>query len=222
MATIPRACIFDLDGTLVDSLEDIGVSMNECLEILGMKPFPVKDYRYMVGEGIVNLCRRALARAVAETYLDRLVELCRARYRTRCLERTRPYAGVPELVDAMRRRGIALAVLSNKPHEMTDRIVRALWPDNPFGVIQGYTIESARKPDPAHALRICERLGVAPADTLLIGDTPTDVETARRAGAGIIGVTWGFRTRDELHHAGCGMIVDRPDEIASHFGLGVS
>lgn len=222
MNTIPRAVIFDLDGTLVDSLEDIGVSMNECLEILGLKPFPVQDYRYMVGEGIVNLCRRALAPALAEAYLNRLIELVRARYRTRCLERTRPYSGVPALVNSLRARGVALAVLSNKPHDMTERIVRALWPDDPFGVIQGYTTESARKPDPTHPLAICEKLGVAPAETVMVGDTPTDVETARRTGAGIIGVTWGFRTREELAAAGCGRIVDTPGDIAALFGLSVS
>lgn len=214
--------IFDLDGTLVDSLEDIGVSMNDCLEILGMEPLPIADYRYKVGEGVVSLCRRTLAAEAADVYLGRLVELCRARYRARCLERTRPYPGIRTLVQTLRERGFALGVLSNKPHDMTERIVRTLWPDQPFGAIQGYTTEAARKPDPTHAFSICSALGVMPVETVLIGDTPTDVETARRVGAGIVGVTWGFRTRADLEQAGCERIVDRPEEIAALLGLAVS
>lgn len=210
----PTLCIFDLDGTLVDSLQDIAESLNECLGLLGLPTYPTSSYRYMVGEGVPTLCSRALNGAHPEL-LDRLIELARARYRTRTLGHTRPYADVPELVSALAQRGVKLAVLSNKPHEMTVRIVEHYWGRDRFEAIQGYEVESARKPDPTLFLRICDRLGIAPSRAWMIGDTPTDVETARRAGAGFIGVSWGFRTRQDLEAAGATKIFEKPLEILS-------
>lgn len=207
-----RLCIFDLDGTLIDSLPDIAEACNECLELLGLPPRPVDAYRYMVGEGIPMLCRRALG----DTYpllVERLAELARARYRVRPLHHTRPYPGVSELIGRLRAGGAKLAVLSNKPHDMTVRIVRAFWPADHFDYIQGYVEEDLRKPDPHYVFRICEHLGVPPTDTCVVGDTPTDVETAARSGAVFVGVTWGFRTRADLEAAGAAYIVDRPDEL---------
>lgn len=205
-------CVFDLDGTLVDSLRDIAETLNECLELLGLSPRPLPGYRYMVGEGFPTLCQRALG----DTHLylvPRLTELARARYRTRMLQYTRPYTAVPEMVARLRARGLPLGVLSNKPHELTVRIVKTLWPDNPFACVQGYTNEHHRKPDPSHLLRICGALGTAPARTWLVGDTPTDIATARAGGAVPIAVTWGFRPRAELAAAGAEYIVDHPDEL---------
>ncbi len=208
----PSACIFDLDGTLVDSLQDIAGSINDCLALLGLPTRPLEQYRYLVGEGIPRLCQRAIGET-APHLVSRLAELGRAVYRTRILDCTRPYPGLPELVGRLQARGIPLAVLSNKPHELTLRIVRAFWGDDAFVCVQGYTIESERKPSPEHALRIAARMGVAPADMWIIGDTSTDVATARAAGAVPIGVTWGFRPRAELEAAGARLIVDRPEEL---------
>ncbi len=207
----PRACIFDLDGTLVDSLLDIAEAVNECLELLGRAPRPVADYRYLVGEGIPTLAQRILG-ATHPVLVARLTELARARYRVRPLVHTRPYAGLRELTEGLHTAGLRLGVLSNKPHEMTVRVVRAFWPDR-FQAIQGYLEEDLRKPNPYYLLQICQQLQVSPADAWLIGDTPTDVETARRAGCVSIGVTWGFRTRAELEAAGADHIVDRPEEL---------
>ncbi|MGD8452064.1 MAG: HAD family hydrolase [Phycisphaerae bacterium] len=208
----PPACIFDLDGTLVDSLPDIAGALNDCLDLLGLSVRPVEDYRYMVGEGIPMLCRRAIG-GTHPHLVNRLAELARARYRIRPLGNTKPYPGVTEMLDRLRSGGTRLAVLSNKPHELTTRIVRTLWPDDRFACIQGYVEEHLRKPNPHHVLEICENLGVPPADTWLVGDTPTDVETAVRAGAHCLGVTWGFRTRADLEAGGATHIVDRPDEV---------
>lgn len=210
---LPHACIFDLDGTLVDSLPDIAEALNECLELLGLSPRPVEDYRYMVGEGIPMLCQRA----IGETHpilVARLAELARARYRVRPLRHTRPYAGVPELLARLKRAGVKLAVLSNKPHDLTRRVVRAFWPDDTFGCIQGYVEEEFRKPHPRYALHVCRSLGVRPARTWIVGDTPTDVETAQRAGAVPVGAAWGFRSRADLEAAGAKLIFDHPDEMA--------
>lgn len=209
---MPAVCVFDLDGTLIDSLRDIAEALNECLELLGLPTFPVERYRYMVGEGVPKLCERA-AGATHPQYVPRLVELVRARYRVRPLRHTAPYAGVRDLVAAVRARGIACAVLSNKPHELTTEIVQQFWPDGEFAIVQGYVTERLRKPDPTHLLEICAALRVSPDRCWMIGDTPTDIATAHNAGAQDIGVTWGFRTRGDLKEGGATVIVDRPDEV---------
>lgn len=205
-------CIFDLDGTLVDSLRDIAESVNECLELLGLTPLPVDRYRYLVGEGIPRLCHRAIGETHPHS-VNRLIELSRAHYRTRCLRHTRPYDGVPELVSALRRDGVALAVLSNKPHDMTMQIVRNLWPDETFAVVQGLDRDDRRKPDPTHALAIHRRLGGGRGWGVLVGDTPTDIATAQNAGLACIAVTWGFRSREDLLAGGAATIADRPAEV---------
>lgn len=208
-----QACIFDLDGTLVDSLADIAGALNECLELLGIEPRPLSEYRYMVGEGMPVLCQRA----IGDTHprlTERLTELARARYFVRPLRHTRPYPGVCELIERLHERGVKLAVLSNKPHDATVRVVQTFWPNGQFACVQGYVAEHSRKPDPFHALRICKSLGVPPAQTWLIGDTPTDVRTAERCGAVSVGVTWGFRTRTDLESAGAHYVFDHPDELA--------
>lgn len=209
-----RLCVLDLDGTLVNSLRDIAESLNHCLDLLGLPQHPVERYRYMVGEGIPTLCRRAIGDR-RPLLVDRLAELARAVYRTRVTQHTRPYPGVPELVERLRAGGVHLGVLSNKPHDLTERIVRTFWPDGVFDAVYGYISEEHRKPSPHYLRRICAAVDVAPAETWLVGDTPTDVATARAAGAISIGVTWGFRTRADLAAAGADRIVDRPDEIAS-------
>ncbi len=204
--------MLDLDGTLVDSLQDIAESLNWCLDLLGLPPLAVAACRYMVGEGVPVLCQRAIG-AAHPHLVARLAELVRAVYRTRVTRHTRPYPGVPELVDRLRRRGIRLGVLSNKPHDMTVRVVRAFWPDGVFAAVYGYVTEEHRKPSPFYLLQMCNELGIRPADTWMIGDTPTDVATALAAGAVPVGVTWGFRKREELEAAGAQWIVDRPEEI---------
>ena len=140
-------CVLDLDGTLVDSLGDIAAALNHCLELLGLETFPIQSYRYMVGEGVPKLCERALGQTHPHL-VGRLAELVRPYYRTRVVDQTRPYPGVVELVERLRSAGVRLAVLSNKPHELTVRVVRTFWPNSTFDVIQGYLEEQHRKPSP--------------------------------------------------------------------------
>ena len=215
----PALCIFDLDGTLIDSLRDIAEALNECLELLGLGPHPIERYRYLVGEGVPKLCERALGQTQPHL-VDRLAELARPRYRVRPLRYTRPYPGIVESLQQLRAGGVKLAVLSNKPHEMTLSVVRAFWPDDTFDCIQGYVTERHRKPDPYYVLRICRGLGVSPAHTCLVGDTPTDVATARRSGTTGVGVTWGFRSRADLAEAGAEYLVDTPAQLAEALGCG--
>jgi phosphoglycolate phosphatase len=211
--TRPKLCVLDLDGTLVDSLRDIAESLNACLELLGIPVRPVESYRHMVGEGFPKLCHRA-AGDTHPHLVSRLIELGRARYRTQSLRHTLPFLGVREVLEVLRGAGIRLGVISNKPHDMTSRIVRKLWPDNTFHAVQGYVREDWRKPNPYHLIEMCRALGVAPADAWFIGDTAIDVITALRAQAISVGVSWGFRPRDELQEAGAHIIIDRPEELA--------
>lgn len=211
--TLPDACIFDLDGTLVNSLRDIAEAANSCLKLLGLRGHPIDNYRYLVGEGVPKLCERAIGRTHPHL-TKRLTELVRAFYRLGPLKHTRPYPGLVGLVERLRSANVPLGVLSNKPHDMTQRVVCAFWGDSVFACIQGYTDDARRKPDPHHLLRICEQLDVDPRRIWLVGDTPTDVETARRAGAVSVGVTWGFRSRDDLAAAGADIIFDRPEDLA--------
>jgi len=209
---LPQACLFDLDGTLVDSLPDVAAALNECLDLLGLDPRPLDQYRYLAGDGIPALCRRVL-RDSHPHLLNRLIELARARYRAGLLCQTTPFPGISTLLGRLRDKGVRLAVLSNKPHDMTLRVVHAFWPADWFDRIQGCD-EERRKPDPYHVLQICGALHVDPARTWLVGDTPTDVLTAARSGTICIGVTWGFRPRADLEAAGAQYILEHPEDLA--------
>lgn len=213
----PRLCVFDLDGTLIDSLQDVARAANTALELLGLTPRPLPDYRYLVGEGLPNLCSRLIG-ASHPHLVARLTELARAWYRAGMLEHTRPYPGVCPMLDSLRGAGMHLAVLSNKPHDMTVRIVRSFWPDDLFARVVGYTAETLRKPDPTMVLRICADLDVPPSQTCLVGDTPIDVETAARAGTCMLAVTWGFRTRADLESAGATRLADSPADVPRLLG----
>jgi phosphoglycolate phosphatase len=217
-APLPKLVVFDLDGTLVNSLRDIAESLNECLDLLGLPQWPIDRYRYMVGEGVPILCRRAIGDSYPH-YLNRLIELARARYRVRSMVHTQPYPGVFEAVAALRRGGIRLGVLSNKPHDMTCRMVRHFWTDGEFDFVQGYVEERHRKPDPYYLQRICSLAEVKPCDAVLVGDTPTDVHTAANAGAAMLAVTWGFRTRDDLLAAGAQRLVSSPADMLAVLGV---
>ncbi|MGO8692911.1 MAG: HAD family hydrolase [Rectinemataceae bacterium] len=212
-----RAVIFDLDGTLVDSLEDLAAAMNRTLERRGLPVHPIEAYRRMVGDGFRNL----VLRAVPEEKRDaESVESARAEaaafYAEHCLDRTRPYAGVPELLAALAARRIPTAVLSNKPNELTLRVVGGIFAAGTFAFVRGETEGFARKPDPASALDIALRLGIEPRAALYLGDSDVDMATARAAGMVALGAGWGFRGEAELRAAGAEAVLAAPIEVLSH------
>jgi phosphoglycolate phosphatase len=207
-----RAVLFDLDGTLADSLADLANATNWALTQLGCPTHPLESYRYFVGEGARLLCARALP-ADKQNLVDDALRLMRERYDAHCFDLTKLYAGIPELISALAERHYRLAVLSNKPDIFTKRMIAHYFSPSPFTVVRGQMSNVPLKPDPAAALQIAQELGVPPAQWLYLGDTNTDMRTARAAGMHAVGVLWGFRDRNELFESGAEHIVGKPQEV---------
>lgn len=207
-AAMYRAVLFDLDGTLTNTLEDIAFAMNRALRLNGLPEHPVNAYRYFVGDGVHMLVRRAIGErqemedAVFHTYQDY--------YKEHNLDRTRPYDGVPEMLAALQEKGLKLCVFSNKPDADTRRVVAHFFPQVNFVVVRGQVEGVPVKPDPAGALAVAAECGIAPENFLYLGDTDVDMLCAQRAGMHPVGVTWGFRTAEELEKAGAERLIDHP------------
>ena len=214
--TRQRCVLFDLDGTLVDSLADLADSMNRVLTRQGLPPHPVQAYRYFVGDGMVNLVQRALpAGAHRKDLIQNCVREMRQEYALHWADSTRPYPGIAELLDTLASLGIEMAILSNKPDDLTQEVVRTLLPSWHFAAVAGAMETIARKPAPAGALRIANLLQCEPADFLYLGDTNTDMQTARAARMFAIGALWGFRTADELKKNGAQALLSVPIELCA-------
>lgn len=217
-----RAVLFDLDGTLVDSLEDIGSSVNVVLKEHGFSVHSLERYRSLVGDGISALVEKAVPPGEARRpeNVSRLVARLREVYAARATVCTRPYEGVAELLDALGARGLAVGVLSNKPHDLTVQLVRSLLSMWPFAPVLGDCAARGRKPDPAGALEAAAAFGLAPQQVLYVGDTPTDIRTARAAGMPFVAAAWGFRDAEELAREGATRIAATPLDILGHLGAG--
>jgi phosphoglycolate phosphatase len=212
--TCYNAVIFDLDGTLVDSLDDLADAMNSVLESLGFPTHPRSPYRRFVGDGVAMLVRRAVPADVEdEGLIAEYVGMMREEYARRWLNKTRPYPGVLELLSALRDHGLKTAVLSNKPDPATRTIVSKLFADHPFHHVQGALPDTPLKPDPTTALEVSTKLDVPAQRTIYVGDTNIDMRTGRRAGMFTVGVTWGFRDEAELRSSGAQRIVHHPLEL---------
>lgn len=209
-----RAALFDLDGTLVDSLEDIGEAMNRALHECGLPGHDLDDYRGFVGAGVRVLAERAVAPA-HHGRVDEIVATFRRHYERALVVHTRPYPGVEAMIASLTERRLPLAVLSNKYDEATQAIVTALFPSRPFSVVRGHRPPVPKKPDPTAALEIARHLEVPPRDCVFVGDTGIDMATATAAGMVAVGVRWGFRGDDELIGAGARVLLDRPTDLLS-------
>jgi phosphoglycolate phosphatase len=214
-----RLVIFDLDGTLIDSLGDIGDAMNAVLSDLGHPVHPRDSYRFLVGDGLEILVRRALPpEIIAETNIEEVVSLTRQEYSTRWTATTLPFPEVVELLGGLKARGIQTAVLSNKPDFATRAIVGDLFADHAFDVVRGARDDVPLKPDPTAFATIISDLGISAKQTVFVGDTAVDMETGVNAGALTVGVTWGFREADELVAHGADHIINSPLEILEILG----
>lgn len=209
-----QAIIFDLDGTLLDTLTDIANSVNTVLAELGCPTHPVDTYRYFVGDGTDALVQRVLPKDRRDaTDLDEFLRAVTDQYSKRWADTTRPYPDIPELLSALEKRGLPKAVLSNKPHELTQIIVDKLLSDWSFSPVRGRVSSIPRKPDPVGALQIAKQLDIPPSRFLYLGDTNTDMQTAIAAGMFPAGALWGFRTADELLQNGAKSLIEKPLEV---------
>lgn len=211
-----RAVLFDLDGTLLDTLADLAASGNAVLEERGCPPHPVDAYRVYVGSGMEHLVRAIFpedSRPAPGAETEAALREYRAAYEARWQDTTRPYDGIEALLEALAACGTALGVLSNKAHDFTRRCVEAFLPGAPWGAVLGAREGVAKKPDPAGALEAAAKLGVDPGRCLFVGDSDVDMLTARNAGMRAIGVAWGFRPVSELLEAGAERVVGHPGAL---------
>ncbi len=198
---MPAALIFDLDGTLVQSLPGIAASLNRALTLHGLPGHSHAAVRGFIGDGAKMLVTRALPPAVAALRLDSVLASFAGDYAVSWHLGTHPYPGIPELLSSLGTQGIPLAVLSNKPHKFTVEIVEKLFPQTTFAAILGNREGLPHKPDPTGALEISATLGIPPENCTLIGDSTMDLDTARNAGMKSIAVTWGYHDRERLSYA---------------------
>ena len=214
MTAAPRALIFDLDGTLLDTLEDLADSGNVALAELGLPVHPVDAYRMFVGLGVAELVQRMLPEAHRdEATLRRAGGLLMAEYQQRWKLKTRPYPGIPEMLQDLLDLGLPISVLSNKPQDYTDLTVREFFPGLAFTFVRGARDDVPNKPHPAGALALAGELGLAPGAIAFVGDSATDMRTARGAGMLPVGVLWGFRDEAELCANGARHLLSAPAEL---------
>jgi phosphoglycolate phosphatase len=210
----PQAYIFDLDGTLIDSLADIAESINRMLDDRGYPRCAPEDFKQMVGDGMEKLVERALPEAVREEKLIlTCVEEYRAHYDTLWNALTRPYEGINEMLAELKTRGVKLGVISNKAHRFTVPMTEHFFGTEIFDHILGQRAEVPRKPDAAGAHEMAAVLGVDVTACAYVGDSGIDMAFAQNAGMLGIGVSWGFRSVEELREHGARVIVDHPREL---------
>lgn len=208
--------VFDLDGTLLDTLDDIAASANAALREMRCAPHSRESYREYVGHGLSSLARQALPKnrqTAAEVEI--FVASYRAAYAVQWKETSRPFDGIPELLDALVAQHVPLAVLSNKRNDFTEECVQSLLGRWSFEVVRGEVKGIPLKPDPTAALAIVGQLGVEPQRCLFVGDSDVDIETANRAGMPSAGVLWGYRDRAVLERCNPSFLVAHPAELLS-------
>ncbi len=207
-----RAAVFDLDGTLLNTLADLAASGNELLEFYGMLPHPQQAYRYFVGNGSRKLMERILPNASPEQ-IDGALSRYKAIYHRRLTEETIPYDGVLEMLSELRARGVRLAVCTNKHIAAAEQLIRKYFPTEMFDAFDGDRPGIPRKPNPAHVRFVMETMGVEPKETVYLGDSGVDMQTAINSGTFPIGVLWGFREKDELLENGAKVLLSHPSEL---------
>ncbi|NLY76375.1 MAG: HAD family hydrolase [Firmicutes bacterium] len=207
------AIIFDLDGTLLNTLEDLADSVNAVLQQNGFSVHDLEMYKYFIGDGIANLVRRALPPGADNAIISKLINSVKEEYNRRWARKTKPYPGIPELLRELQTLKIPVAILTNKPDSAAQNVVRHFFPDSRFEIIQGAIPSLPLKPDPSGALAIAAAMKIAPDQFLYLGDTGTDMQTAVAAGMHPVGVLWGFRTGAELLQNGAELLLEKPVQL---------
>lgn len=207
-----KAVLFDLDGTLVDTLEDLAQAMNFALKELQQPTHSVDQCRKMIGNGISMFAQRALD-PDRRHLKDDLLALMKASYNDNCFDHTTVYPGIDETLKKLQNFGIIMAVVTNKDHDAAEKIVRHYFGEDIFAVVMGVTDGIAIKPQPDATLGIVSSFGLSSNQCLFVGDSDVDIQTALAAAIKPVGVSWGFRSRSELSNAGADIIIDSPCEI---------
>lgn len=210
-----RACIFDLDGTLTDTLESLTYSVNATLRELHLQEITQEQCRSFVGDGARCLIERAVKAGGDEklTLAEQAMEIYGRIFGENCTYHVIPYRGIREMLKSLRESGIKLAVLSNKPHAQTVDVVKEFFGEDTFDCVQGQVEHVPRKPDPTAARMIAEQLGCTEEECIYVGDSEVDVQTGHAAGMKTVSVSWGFRSREVLKEHGAECIVDRPEAL---------
>lgn len=211
-----KAVIFDLDGTLMDTVESIATAGNLALEECGLKPQPVANYKYYAGDGADELLHRALADAgdIKGVNFHKVKKIYHGYFKDTCTK-AEPYEGICDMLSALKEKKIKLAVLSNKPHARTLDVIYKTFGYDIFDEVQGQQDGIERKPSPTGAFQICKNLEVKPEECIYVGDTNVDMLTGTSAGMYTVGVLWGFRDREELLENGAMQLIEHPKELIS-------
>ncbi len=212
-----RAAVFDLDGTIADTLENLAFCSNSVLSEFGLPAVDTVHYKHFVGDGASTQIRRVLRYLKKDE--DELHEKVFRRYLDffdrNCLQKVVSYDGIPELLASLKKLGISCTVFSNKPHLQAVKVVEGIFPKGTFEIIRGQQEGFPKKPAPDGALLIAKELGVSPSECIYLGDTDTDMKTGKNAGMFTVGVLWGFREEDELKKAGADALAAAPADVLS-------
>lgn len=210
-----KACIFDLDGTITDSIGAIAHTVNQTLTFFGLKTHPVEAYKDFAGDGQYELIKRALIASgdIGLTNYDKVMAKYIELFRDGCTYGVVPFDGIMEMLHSLKDRGCRIAVLSNKQHDNTTKVIQTVFGEDFFDEVLGQSESYEKKPSPQGAFKIAEKFGLHAFECLYLGDTNTDMLTGTNAGMDTVGVTWGFRTREELEKNHAKYIVDEPKEI---------
>lgn len=208
-----KGIIFDLDGTLVNSLEDISDAMNTVLTNLNYPTHTYDAYQYFIGSGLRNLVSKALpASNNTEDQIETCFDCMITEYREICTLKTKPYKGIIELLDNLASKNIKLAVFSNKADELTKKIAAEIFPDY-FDAAVGLSTEELKKPNPFEAIAISKNWNLTTEEILFVGDSDIDMQTANNANMFAVGVSWGYRTEQELKNSGAKLVINNPTEL---------
>ena len=208
-----KGIIFDLDGTLLDTLEDIADSANEALVASGFEPHPLNEYRFFVGNGVENLVKMMLPKDTQQQVIDRVIDGFQQAYNRNYANKCQPYPGIMSLIDELIKRGYKMGVCSNKPDAFTQVMVDLYFKDVDFVAVTGERKDLPRKPNAAMVHFILDKMDLGTVECLFIGDSDVDVKTANNAGLKSVGVEWGFRPIQELIDANVTYTVSHPKEI---------
>lgn len=212
-----QGVIFDLDGTLLDTLACIGTAFNQALKESGYPTHPIQDFKDFIGDGVFKCAERALpVNARQPTTIDALVALERRLYEMFWRREIAIYDGIPELLAALRAQNVPTAVLTNKDQDAANDCLIECFPQHSFDCVLGYTGTYPHKPDPACGAAVIKALDLRPDQLMMVGDTPVDLATARACGLFAVGVSWGFRTRETLIAAGLDVLIEHPSEILQY------